>query len=477
MPKKKKKSQRIILTQHPIDLSDADVVPPKLRRKREALPIIKKKIRSKRKDKGNREFTSTLDGGPSLVDVIIDQHNHGDSSYSNVHDSDILGDLNFGNRPSTSTTIDPKQKSSLDDNQTISEGAKFVLRMALSDEERRSSNLYTRKELQWRRDMREKEAFKKRRKQMLKRKSKVKSVTGNQRINNERPEVTKDSSLRSPSKVTSRLPSRSSSRSPSKLLSRSPSRSPSKSPSKSPSRKVSPPSRDRVFNEFRQLLFATDGVRPLTKVFDKSREFKEQFRGGNPFFSKLKDKKKCQIKETSIEEQQNENKKARKRKLRLGGKYEYQDDGRKQVFYCRKCVKILPAFSTELKTCIVTCDCGYLNNRKHFIHVNEKREIKKSTSLPLIQSHAEMSRNKFKLKLRDRFLEDMNDVISRLSKSTITKTSPGKRIWKEFDQTQQRLAHTWKQPTPGPQYYGTPFEGSYNQRILSHAKSKPSFNL
>jgi hypothetical protein len=357
MPKKKKKSQRIILTQHPIDLSDADVVPPKLRRKREALPIIKKKIRSKRKDKGNREFTSTLDGGPSLVDVIIDQHNHGDSSYSNVHDSDILGDLNFGNRPSTSTTIDPKQKSSLDDNQTISEGAKFVLRMALSDEERRSSNLYTRKELQWRRDMREKEAFKKRRKQMLKRKSKVKSVTGNQRINNERPEVTKDSSLRSPSKVTSRLPSRSSSRSPSKLLSRSPSRSPSKSPSKSPSRKVSPPSRDRVFNEFRQLLFATDGVRPLTKVFDKSREFKEQFRGGNPFFSKLKDKKKCQIKETSIEEQQNENKKARKRKLRLGGKYEYQDDGRKQVFYCRKCVK--PAFSTEIKTCIVTCDCGY----------------------------------------------------------------------------------------------------------------------
>ena len=74
-------------------------------------------------------------------------------------------------------------------------------------------------------------------------------------------------------------------------------------------------------------------------------------------------------------------------------------------------------------------------------------------------------------------LEDMNDVISRLSKSTITKTSPGKRIWKEFDQTQQRLAHTWKQPTPGPQYYGTPFEGSYNQRILSHAKSKPSFNF
>ena len=45
MPKKKKKSQRIILTQHPIDLSDADVVPPKLRRKREALPIIKKKIK------------------------------------------------------------------------------------------------------------------------------------------------------------------------------------------------------------------------------------------------------------------------------------------------------------------------------------------------------------------------------------------------------------------------------------------------
>jgi hypothetical protein len=71
----------------------------------------------------------------------------------------------------------------------------------------------------------------------------------------------------------------------------------------------------------------------------------------------------------------------------------------------------------------------------------------------------------------------MNEVIRKLSTNAKAKVSPGKRIWKEFDRTQQRLAHTWKQPTPGPQDYGVPFEGTYNKRVMSHAKSQPSYNF
>lgn len=185
----------------------------------------------------------------------------------------------------------------------------------------------------------------------------------------------------------------------------------------------------------------------------------------------------------SHQELQQEKKRARKHRMRVAGRFEYQDDEKRTpVYYCasRMCANVLDTFSKEKNKCLVTCfHCGCLNNRNHFIHVDEKKKRKRNTapSLPLVQSHAEISRAKFKLKLRDRFLTDMNEVIRKLSTNAKAKVSPGKRIWKEFDRTQQRLAHTWKQPTPGPQDYGVPFEGTYNKRVMSHAKSQPSYNF
>ena len=93
------------------------------------------------------------------------------------------------------------------------------------------------------------------------------------------------------------------------------------------------------------------------------------------------------------------------------------------------------------------------------------------------RTHAEISRAKFKTKLRDQFLNNMNDVISHLSTTAIACVSPGKRIWKEFDRTQQRLAHTWKTPTPAPHDYGIPWEGTRTSRVASRTRSVPAFDF
>ena len=235
------------------------------------------------------------------------------------------------------------------------------------------------------------------------------------------------------------------------------------------------PSHDRVFNEFRQLLYATDGVRPLTKVFT---EYKEQFRGGNPYVTEtIKLKKEATTLESSESKIE-----GIKRRMRVAGRFEYfgQTNDATTVYYCqgRRCAKALQ-FPTDTKKYLVTCDyCGCLNNRNHFIHVDAvKKKSQRASFLPLVQSHADVSRAKFKLKLRDRFLENMNDVILSLASSARQQRSPSKRVWKEFDRTQQRLAHTWKQPTPSPQDYGIPFEGTYNKRVLSHARSQPSYDF
>ena len=84
---------------------------------------------------------------------------------------------------------------------------------------------------------------------------------------------------------------------------------------------------------------------------------------------------------------------------------------------------------------------------------------------------------KFKAKLRDKFLWNMNSVISHLSTTAIARVSPGKKIWKEFDRTQQRLAHTWKTPTPAPHDYGIPWEGTRTCRVASQTRSVPAFDF
>ena len=42
---------------------------------------------------------------------------------------------------------------------------------------------------------------------------------------------------------------------------------------------------------------------------------------------------------------------------------------------------------------------------------------------------------------------------------------------------QQRLAHTWKQPTPAPHDYGIPFEGDRMKRVRAGTRSVPAFDF
>ena len=514
MPTKtiKKKTPSTI---RPIDPSEADVIPAKLRRKREELPSITTLTKKPSKNRKTKQKSIAPSPPPptkktrafrpsvSLVDVIIDQHENDDHRPFSPTGEDAVSPSRpvsaHGPAIAAAHTMDRLKHQHPQSAQPEMDG-RFVLRMALTEEEKKSTKMYTKQQLEWRKKKREqiaydllaskrkaKQAKKMARREKKKKKKKNRATTRTKKLkSSDRPVVQVDDQrlgvlLEQSVKPADTKPNDGNA---TKVTPASPvaSRTSSRAQRHPSRRSPTSPSRDKVFHEFRQLLFATGA--------HKSKLYREQFRGGNPY---LKNSKHSMVPWTakatkptqppspkSHQELQQEKKRARKHRMRVAGRFEYQDDERTPVYYCasRMCANVLDTFSQAKNKCLVKCvHCGCLNNRNHFIHVDEKRKRNTAPSLPLVQSHAEISRAKFKLKLRDRFLDDMSKVIRTLSTNAKAKVSPGKRIWKEFDRTQQRLAHTWKQPTPGPQDYGVPFEGTYNKRVMSHAKSQPSYNF
>jgi hypothetical protein len=231
---------------------------------------------------------------------------------------------------------------------------------------------------------------------------------------------------------------------------------------------------EQVYKDFNKLLFAQDD--------HKARLFAEQFRGGNPYMKSRKN-----VPETSaltLPGRSGENApiatataSRSAKELRalqtLAGKLDRQGN-----LHCqsRKCGAVV-TFVSDIDSFVSCTQCGHLNNRKSFKHVDAPRtQVSSQTKFP--PTHAELCREKFTRKLRHRFIDQLNDVIHHIGDSAKAGRSPQKRIWKEFDNTQLRLVHPWKAPAaPGAKYDIAFGEGPNYRRTLSHVKSTPTFTL
>lgn len=209
---------------------------------------------------------------------------------------------------------------------------------------------------------------------------------------------------------------------------------------------------EQVYKEFNELLYAHDD--------HKARLFKEQFRGGNPYMKRRKRKSKTEEESVSLSSEE------QRALQKLSGKID--SDGH---FHCqsRRCGAIV-TFDSDGDAFTTCTRCSYLNNRKMFKHVNAPRAETSSTAWGP-RTHADLCREKFTRKLQHRFIDQLNGVIHHIGDSVRSGRSPKKSIWKEFDNTQLRLAHPWKAPAaPGPKY-------QFNCRALSNIKSAPAFTL
>jgi hypothetical protein len=568
-------------TRRPISQVDHDVIPAKLRRKREVTSppasATKKKKKNKNKNENKKKHinvninkikdknanknkiqnknknknksksstpkfppipSSILDGGPSLVDVVIDQH-HVDLPFSSIH-SNI-----------EPTTVDQVPISPIREKiGSNQKDSNFVLWMALSKEEKLEEGegkLFTLKELRIRQKQRAKNALeqlamkrnlrkeknlaklhkrqeqqrkarakrqKKKAEKMKQQKQKkqkrqkreggisivgkfntttdtaieteIRTTEDTKEIENVSAAMTQiegsipttpiDSTSRGAATATAATTTiaeqQKETANESSVAVVTPS---SKSRSRPRFERLSISREERsetTYQEFKKILFAQDD--------HKARVYKEQFRGGNPFMLQSKSKTKSlfpRVREEERSEDIESNKVVQERKRRqLSGKFDENVHGHIS-YYCqsRRCGRVV-VFPNDENKLMTTCEyCGHLNNRREFIRVGTRRVSKPSSSI--VKSHSDISREKFKLKLRDRFLDNINEVIHHLSNSAKERVSPGKRIWKEFDRTQQRLAHTWKQPTPAAHDYGVPWEGTRMQRVRAGTRSVPAFNF
>ena len=516
MPTKTKKKKK---KKNPLEVivpSDVDVIAPKDRKKRELPPIDpKKQIKTKHKTKTTKTTTtkattkaiktkkkklkqkkppiqSSIESGPSLVDVIIDQHHAGPQTSASPEPIKVT----VGVDPNPITQSVNKTPVNVSQDQ-----GKFILWMALSKEEKSGGTLFTKEELQSRQINRAKLALqvlaaKKKKKEekkeakkvlkklqkskarakvrakvrkKLKKKNLKKQIPVLDQIENieqieemaieiELQEKTNDAVIDDADEIDTSLSSPASPASPA-----SPSKNPTLSsnlpsptttnnaatqiepqvvtpvPSRSPFRSRPRFDRilisreenkgDRIYKEFNELLYKQDDHKIKTHLK------KLQFRGGNPFFQQS-------TKETSLNKNNRKNNNtnnntATHRKLRIlkAGRFEEDFNNGTIKYYCqsRKCASQI--YFENNDSYFIHCErCNHLNNKREFTRVGEKRYCQQSP--PVIKSHSEISREKFKLKLRDRFLEQQNEVIRHLSDSAKACVSPGKRIWKEFDRTQ-----------------------------------------
>ena len=207
---------------------------------------------------------------------------------------------------------------------------------------------------------------------------------------------------------------------------------------------------EQVYKEFNELLYAHDD--------HKARLFKEQFRGGNPYMKRRKRKSKTEEESVSLSSEE------QRALQKLSGKID--SDGH---FHCqsRRCGAIV-TFDSDGDAFTTCTRCSYLNNRKMFKHVNAPRAETSSTAWGL---HADLSPREIHTKVAASLHDQLNGVIHHIGDSVRSGRSPKKSIWKEFDNTQLRLAHPWKAPAaPGPKY-------QFNCRALSNIKSAPAFTL
>ncbi len=213
---------------------------------------------------------------------------------------------------------------------------------------------------------------------------------------------------------------------------------------------------EQVYKEFNKLLFAQDD--------HKATIFKAQFRGGNPYIKPRK-KKPLPVPASAPETNHKANK--------LAGKIDRQGN-----LHCqsRKCGAVV-TFDGDRDTFMQCEMCGHLNNRRTFRHIDAPR-AQTSSRAKFPPTHADLCREKFSRKLRHRFIDQLNDVIHHIGDSVNAGIPPKKTIWKEFDNTQLRLAHPWKAPAaPGAKYDISYGEGPSFRRTLSNAKSTPAFTL
>ncbi len=219
---------------------------------------------------------------------------------------------------------------------------------------------------------------------------------------------------------------------------------------------------EQHYKEFRKLLFQQDD--------HKARVFKAQFRGGNPFIKKRTPKLKAATEGLPVVPKGGlRDAKGR----RVAGKI--TEDGQ---YHCqsRRCAAVV-VFPSDRNAMLVTCGlCGHLNNRAQFVRIDAAPVVRPPPVRVL--SFSEQCRAKFQQKLKERFIEQLDDVIHHVAASARAGVSPGKRVWKEFDNTQLRLQHPWRAPpAPGAKYDIDKAEGPRWARTLGTCKSVPAITL
>lgn len=217
---------------------------------------------------------------------------------------------------------------------------------------------------------------------------------------------------------------------------------------------------DKNYKEFRKLLFEQDEFR--------AKVFKEQFRGGNPYI-KTKHKSSEESLQGAPESLSNEEQRVLQK---LAGKIDREGN-----FHCqsRKCGAVVK-FQNATDSFVECLQCSHLNNRKSFKHVDAPRAP--TSPHKLLQTHAEMCRQKFMRKMQHRFIDQLNGVIQHIGDTVNAGRPPKKNIWKEFDNTQLRLQHPFRAPAaPGAKYNIEYGEGPSHRRTLSQTKSSPAFTL